>query len=502
MEESPSARSDAGLVCATGVTGLDDILAGGLRRECFYLLQGDPGSGKTTLALQFLLEGRRRGESVFYITLSETKAELDIVAKSHGWALDCVPLLELSALEEFLRPEARSTVFHVAELELSAVARMITDEVRRIRPARIVVDSLSELRLMADAPLRYRRQLLALKQEFARLGSTVLLLDDMVNDRFQGMDPHVLSIAHGVIAMEQLSPDYGRSRRRLRIMKMRGLAFREGYHDYVIEKGGLRVFPRLVAAAHRTEFGHEPVSSGIAECDALLGGGLDRGTTTLVLGQAGTGKSTLALQYANAFARRGERSAIFAFDEIRSVTLARADKLGLGVDAHLKRGFIELQQIDPAEISPGEFANRVIAQVERGAKFVVIDTLNGYLNAMPGEKYLASQLHELSAFLNQKGVVSLFTLTQHGFVAAGEAPIDLSYLSDTVVNLRFFEAAGVVRKAISVLKKRSGQHEMSIREFGLEAGHGIRIGPPLTEFHGILTGAPVYTGSAASSLGR
>lgn len=498
MEQSSAAGADAGpgldVPCATGVRGLDDILGGGgLRRECFYLVQGDPGSGKTTLALQFLLEGKRRGESVFYITLSETKSELEIVARSHGWSLDGIPLLELSALQQFLQPESQSTVFHVAELELGTVARLITAEVQRHRPARVVVDSLSELRLMAETPLRYRRQLLALKQELAQLRSTTLLLDDMVHDRFQCGDPHVLSIAHGVVDMEQLSPDYGRSRRRLRVTKMRGQAFREGYHDYVIERGGLRVFPRLVAAEHHADFDRTPVRSGIEELDALLGGGLDRGTTTLVLGQAGTGKSTLAVQYAFELARRGERSAVFAFDETRAVVLARARQLGLALEPHIARGLVELQQIDPAEISPGEFAARVIEQVQGGARFVVIDTLNGYLNAMPGEKYLVSQLHELSAFLNQQGVASLFTLAQHGLLGTSDAPVDLSYLADTVLNLRFFESEGVVRKAISVLKKRSGPHEKAIREFAVESGRGIRIGQPLTAFRGILSGTPVYT---------
>lgn len=495
MDERSTPAGDAR--CATGVQGLDAILAGGVPRECFYLIQGDPGSGKTTLALQFLLEGIRRGERVFYVTLSETKAELDMVARSHGWSLEQVPLLELSALDRFLQPESQSTVFHVSEVELNAVSQLLTDEVRRHRPERVVVDSLSELRLMAETPLRYRRQLLALKQEFARHGSTALLLDDKIHDRQTGPDPHVLSIAHGVIELEQLSPDYGRSRRRLRVLKMRGVSFHEGYHDYAVQSGGLRIFPRLVAADHHAEFERESVSSGIPELDALLGGGLDRGTATLVVGQAGTGKSTLALQYATRLAARGERSVLFAFDETRSVVLTRAEKLGLDLAAHVASGCIALQQIDPAEISPGEFASRVVDEVARGARLVIIDTLNGYLHAMPGEKYLSSQLHELTAFLNQNGVMSILTLAQHGLVGATEVPIDLSYLSDTVVQLRFFEAGGAVKKAISVLKKRSGPHEPTIREFRLEPRHGLWIGPPLVELRGILTGVPIASGATA-----
>src|SRR5579871_2772349 len=393
--------------CRSGIAGLDDILAGGMPAGCFYLIQGDPGSGKTTLALQFLFEGLRRGERVFYITLSETRAELEKVARSHHWSLQDIPLLELSAIESVLRPEAQTTVFHASELELSKLTDLLLEELRRHRPTRVVFDSLSEFRLLGETALRYRRQLLALKQEFARHGSTVLLLDDKMHAVDSGPDPHVLSLTHGVIEMEQLSPDYGKSRRRLRVLKMRGVRFREGYHDYVIELGGLRVFPRLVAAEHHAEFDREPVKSGIKELDDLVGGGLDRGTTTLLLGQAGTGKSTLALQYARQLAARGERSAVFQFDETRDMVLTRADKLRLDLRRHVDSGVITLQQIDPAEISPGEFANRILEAVRDGCRLVIIDTLNGYLNAMPGEKFLTSQLHELSAYLNQQGVLTL-----------------------------------------------------------------------------------------------
>ena len=478
--------------CPSGVEGLDDILAGGLARDCFYLIQGDPGSGKTTLALQFLLEGLRRGESVFYVTLSETRAELLRVAQSHGWSLEKIPLMELSAVEQLLRPEAQTTVFHPSEIELNKISKLLIDEAEKTRPQRVVFDSLSEFRLIAETPLRYRRELLNLKQHFARLKSTVLLLDDKSG---AGVDPHILSLSHGVLEMEQLSPDYGISRRRLRVLKLRGVKFREGYHDYMIETGGVRVFPRLVAAEHHTKFRRRSISSGIKPLDDLFGGGMDCGTTTLILGPAGTGKSTLALQFAREMAAKGDRGIFFAFDETRGILLARAKAMGLDLEQHIERGLITVQQVDPAEISPGEFASRIRRAVDGGCKLVVIDSLNGYLNSMPGEKYLNNQLHELSSYLNQKGVVTILILAQHGLVAAAEAPVDLSYLSDMVITLRFFEAAGEVKQSIAVIKKRSGQHEKTIREFKLEPGKGIRIGEPLKHFQGVLTGVPVFHGA-------
>jgi circadian clock protein KaiC len=363
-----------------------------------------------------------------------------------------------------------------------------------------VFDSLSEFRLLAETPLRYRRELLNLKRHFAQTRSTVLLLDDKMTGGIIGTDPHVMSLSHGVIEMEQLSPDYGKSRRRLRVLKLRGVKFREGYHDYIIDTGGLRVFPRLVAAEHRTKIEREPVSSGIKELDDLFGGGLDRGTTTLILGAAGTGKSTLALQYARQMASKGDRVILFAFDEMRSIMLARAKALGIDLGKHVKSGAITVQQVDPAEISPGEFAARVKEQVNGGCKLVVIDTLNGYLNAMPGEKYLANQLHELVTYLNYQGVLTILILAQHGLVSAAESPVDLSYLSDTVLSLRYFEAAGEVRQSIAVIKKRSGRHEKTIREFKLEPGQGIRVGQPLKEFQGVLTGLPMFRGDIANVM--
>src|SRR5438552_415201 len=494
MRKIPASAKRRDLRCASGVEGLDDILAGGLPRDCFYLVQGDPGSGKTTLALQFLFEGVRRGEKVFYITLSETKQELLKVARSHGWSLDKIPVLDVSAVENLLRPEAQTTVFHPSEVELTKVSQLLLDEVRKSQPARVAFDSLSEFRLMAETALRYRRQLLTLKQQFAKFKTTVLLLDDKM-DTAGVIDVHVLSLTHGVIDMEQLSPDYGTSRRRLRVSKLRAVKFREGYHDYIIATGGLRVFPRMIAAEHRADFRHGAVSSGIKELDALCGGGLDRGTTTLILGPVGTGKSTLALQYAARMAEQGERSIVFSFDETRSVMLSRAKALGFELGKAIESGMITVQQVDPAELSPGEFAVRVLRGVEAGCELVAIDSLNGYLNAMPGEKFLNNQLHELCSYLNQQGVLTILILAQHGLVAAAEAPIDLSYLSDTVLSLRYFEAYGEVKQSIVMVKKRSGEHEKTIREFKLMPGKGIIVGEPLKLFQGVLSGVPTFHGT-------
>jgi circadian clock protein KaiC len=499
-EEKTVHQNGGGDSCPTGIEGLDDILAGGLPCNSLYLIQGDPGSGKTTLALQFLLEGMRRGESVFYITLSETRRELLRSAASHGWSLEGLPLLELSALDAITRPEARSTLFHPSEVELNQLIQALFDEARKIRPARVVLDSVSELQLMAETPLRYRRQLLRLKHEFVKYKSTVLLLDDTVHEARVSAEPHTQSIAHGVIELTQQVQDYGITRRRLRVCKLRGLQFREGFHDLTIVKGGLRVFPRLIPGDYHVRLQHKTMPSGVRELDALLGGGLDFGTTTLILGQAGTGKTSVAMHYAEQMARRRERSIIFSFDESFSVLRTRAKALGLDLEKHLASGLITAQQVDPAELSPGEFAQRVVRSVKEGCKLVVIDSLNGYLYAMPGEKYLHNQLHELSAYLNQQGVLTVFILAQHGLAGPTEAPVEISYLADTVITLRFFEAAGAMKQAIAVLKKRSGYHERTIREFSLESGRGIRLGQPLKEFQGILSGSPIFHGSVQQIL--
>jgi len=376
----------------------------------------------------------------------------------------------------------------------------LLEEARKIRPTRVVLDSVSELKLMAETPLRYRRQVLRLRQEFVKHKSTVVLLDDTIQEMQLCTEPHTQSIAHGVIELTQHAPEYGITRRRLRVAKLRGVQFHEGFHDFTIVRGGLRVFPRLIAAAHHKAVHHEAMSSGVKELDLLLGGGLDFGTTTLILGQAGTGKTSVALHYADQMAKRGEGSIIFSFDENLSLLRTRAAALGLNLQKHLASGLIKAQQVDPAELSPGEFARRIVGAVKEGCKLVVIDSLNGYLYAMPGEKYLHNQLHELSAYLNQQGALTIFIMAQHGLAGPAEAPVEISYLADTVVTLRFFEAGGSMKQAIAVLKKRSGNHERTIREFKLESGKGIRLGQPLKEFQGILSGTPVFQGNTQQIL--
>lgn len=486
--DEAAAEGDAQSRLATGSAGLDQILEGGFPANRLYLLEGDPGTGKTTLALQFLLEGARRKEPVLYVTLSETKEELTAVARSHGWSLEGVNLHELVPPEESLKTESQYTIFHPSEVELGETTRAVIEEVERIQPRRVVFDSLSEMRLLARDPLRYRRQILALKQFFAGRKSTVLLLDDRTS---ADADLQVQSIAHGVLMLEQLELDYGAERRRLRVSKLRGSRFLGGFHDFTIRTGGVEVFPRLVAAGRGSEFKPEAVASGVAELDALLGGGLDRGTATLVLGPAGSGKSSLATHFAAAAAARGERAAAFIFDEGVNTYLHRAAGLGIDLRAEVEAGHLTVQQVDPAELSPGEFAHAVCEAVERSARLVVIDSLNGYLQAMPDERFLTAQMHELLTFLNQKGVVTLLVMAQHGFLGSMSSPVDVSYLADTVVLLRYFEAAGAIRRAISVVKKRTGRHEDTIREMRLSASRGVEVGEPLTAFRGVLTGVPV-----------
>ncbi|HEX3554628.1 MAG TPA: ATPase domain-containing protein [Thermoanaerobaculia bacterium] len=480
----------------TGIEGLDDVLAGGFPPDRLYLIEGDPGTGKTTLALQYLLEGARRGEAGLYITLSETSEELREVAKSHGWSLDALALHELSTPEELAMAE--ETIFHPSEVELGETVRAITEHVSRVKPARVVFDSLSEMRLLAQNPLRFRRQILALKQFFIGRQATVLLLDDLV--QVNG-DAQLRSLAHGVLKLEQLFPEYGKERRRLRIVKMRGREYRGGYHDFVIRKGGLAIFPRLISAEYEQQFTPGVLASGVPELDALVGGGLDRGTSTLVMGPAGAGKSVLSTQYAAAAARRGEAVAFFTFEEGLGTMFARAESLGMGLQEHVQSGRVTVQKVDPAELSPGEFAYRVHQAVEqRQARVVVIDSLNGYLNAMPEEQLLTPQLHELLAYLGHRGVATLLVMGQHGFLGSGmQSPVDVSYLADTVILIRYFEAMGRVRRAISLIKRRGGAYEETIREYRIEPD-GIRIGPPLEEFQGVLTGVPLYQGAAGTLL--
>ncbi|HVF42871.1 MAG TPA: ATPase domain-containing protein [Pyrinomonadaceae bacterium] len=487
-----AAASAAQSRLATGSAGLDTILDGGLPANRLYLVEGDPGAGKTTLAMKFLIEGAARGEAVLYVTLSETKEELTAVAASHGWTLAGINIHELVPPENALLAEEQYTIFHPSEVELGDTTKTIIEEVERTEPRRVVFDSLSEMRLLARDPLRYRRQILALKQYFAGRQCTVLLLDDRTAT---DADLQVQSIAHGVIALEHLALDYGAERRRLRVTKLRGSRFRGGFHDFTIKTGGVEVYPRLVVADHRHEFTAETISSDVPELDALLGGGLDRGTSTLLMGPAGSGKSSLAAQFVAAAAMRGERAATFIFDEGLTTYLKRADGLCCGLRAEIEAGRVSVQQVDPAELSPGEFAHFVRVAVERdGAGLVVIDSLNGYLQAMPDERFLTAQMHELLTYLNQRGVVTILILAQHGFMGtAMNSPVDVSYLADGVVLLRYFEAGGAIRRAVSVIKKRTGAHEDTIRELRLSSG-GITVGEPLSDFHGVLTGVPTYSG--------
>ena len=475
-------------VSATGIPGLDDILCGGFTPFRLYLIEGVPGSGKTTLAMQYLLEGARRGEQVLYVTLSETEEELRAMAEAHAFDLAGVTIRELVPPEESLQPAEQYTMFHPAEVELSETTRTILADVERLKPTRLVFDSLSELRLLAGDPLRYRRQLLALKQFFRGRRCTVLLLDDLTSS---GRDLQVQSIAHGVVVLEQLLPEYGSDRRRIRVLKHRGRKFRGGYHDYTIGTGGLNVFPRLVAAEHRHAGSDQRYSSGIGELDQLLGGGLERGTSTLVVGAAGTGKSTLAAQFCAAAADRGECAAFFMFDESKSTLISRMSALGSSFESHVAEGTIAVRQVDPAELTPGEFVHAIRHEVEdNGARIVVIDSLNGYLNAMPGERFLTIHLHELLMYLGEKGVATLLIGAHQGLIGSQmQTPIDASYLADAVILLRYFEAKGEVRQAISVVKKRGGNHERTIRDFTLEGG--IKLGKPLRQFRGVLTGVPV-----------
>ena len=473
--------------CPTGVTGLDDVLRGGLPRDRLYLLDGHPGVGKTTLALQFLLEGLRSGERCLYVTLSETREELDAVARSHGWSLEGIEIVELSQVETTLTSQSQNTLFQPAELELSNLSRLLLERIEKVEPRRLVLDSLSEMRLLSQNALRYRRQILAFKQRFASLHCTVLLLDDR---SAVGSDVQVQSIVHGMIALHVMPLKFGINRRYLSVVKMRGAPFQEGQHDYTIERGGIVLFPRLVAANYPAAFERGIVGSGNPDLDLLLGGGLHYGTSNLLMGPAGSGKSTVAALFADQTAKRGQKVMFFAFDENVHTLLTRTRDMGLDFEAGMKSGTLTVQQIDPAEIGPGELAHRILECVEKqGVRMIVLDSLNGYINAMPQEEFLSLHLHELLSYLNQRGVITLMILAQQGLIGSMGTPVDVSYLADSVILTRFFEANGAVRKAISIIKKRSGAHEQTIRELMMGPG-GISIGPPLEGFRGVLTGVP------------
>ncbi|MEJ8826562.1 ATPase domain-containing protein [Variovorax humicola] len=472
-----------------GVPGFDDVLGGGLTAHRLYLLEGAPGAGKTTVAMQFLLQGAKCGEKVLYVTLSESTRELRGTARSHGWDLSGIEVREMLPAADALEPDEQSTLFHPSEVELGETTLKILADVDLLKPTRVVFDSLSELRLLAGGSLRYRRQILALKQFFAGRQCTVLLLDDMTAVQH---DLQVHSIAHGVIRLEQLNSDYGSSRRRLIVTKYRGKEYRGGYHDYKIGRGGLEVFPRLVAAEHTPPLTQTRIPSGLHALDDLLGGGVEKGTSTLFVGAPGTGKSSVAVQFAVAAAQRGECAALFIFDESANTLRTRCEGMGMDLSPYLEAGTIKLRQVDPAELSPGEFVHSIrCAVTEHNAKVVVIDSLNGYLNAMPDERFLIVQLHELLTYLGQCGVATLLIGAQHGLIGMQmQTPVDASYLADSVVLLRYFEDGGEVRQAISVLKKRGGAHERTIRAFSMSS-NGIHVGAPLRNFRGILTGVPV-----------
>ena len=478
---------------ATGITGLDDVLGGGLPERHVYLVEGEPGSGKTTLGIQFLLEGLRCGEKGLYVTLSETAEELRVVAAAHGWSLDGLTLFELVS-PEGLGEDAEQSILHPSEVELGETTRGVMAAVEQQRPQRVVFDSLSEMRLLAQDPLRYRRQILALKHFFARHGCTVLLLDDKTS---QDADLQLHSLAHGVLTLGQTSGHYGEDKRFLRVAKLRGAKFRGGEHDFRLDTGGISLFPRLTAAEHPGDHVHQLRSTGHAVFDQMLGGGLTSGSNTLFAGPSGVGKTTTAITCIVAALQRGEKAAYYLFDEGLGTLLTRCRMLGLPVQQYIDSGDLEVHALDPAAVSPGEFSHLVREAVaSRGVTTLVIDSLNAYLQGMPGGKFLLLQMHELLTYLNQRGVATLLVLGQHGILGDGGSDVDLSYLSDALVLFRFFEARGQLLKAVSVVKSRTSAHEPYIREFRLGRG-GVEIGAALVDFEGVMRGLPAYRGSQA-----
>lgn len=481
----------------TGVPGLDHVLIGGFLRGGFYLVQGDPGSGKTTVALQFVLGRKKAGEQCLYITLTESRRDLETACNSHGWSLDGVEVCDLSKSAANLAGEPESSVFHPSETELGETTRAVLSIVEKVKPQHVVFDGLSEMRLLSGNPLVYRRQLLALKEFFAERHATVILLDDR-SSAFGEVQPE--SLVGGNVVLERTLPQYGRARRRMHVTKVRGSNFSEGYHDYEIVRGGVIVHPRLIAAEHHDAFQRSSLPSGVGELDAMLHGGLTTGSTTLLLGPAGVGKSTIAMLYAVSAMRAGMKAACYVFDEVLDTLVERTEKLCLfqegGVKELIRSGVLHVQQVDPAEMSPGAFAHEVRRSVDNGAKVVIIDSLNGYLNAMPEDRYLTTHLHELFAYLNQKGVVTIMVVAQHGMIVGASglgADLDVSYLADTVLLFRYFESRGEILQALSVFKKRTGSHERTLRQLQISET-GVRVGEPLRAFRGVMTGVPEYEG--------
>lgn len=480
----------------TGIPELDLILRGGLPRGRIHLLEGAPGTGKTTIALQLLIQAREEGRKGLYITLSENVKELEATALSHGWRLEGFAVFDIVPVEAQL--DRQQSVLYPSEVELGETVSLIIDRIEEENPELVVIDTVSELRLLTQDQLSYRRQILALKQFLQGRHCTTLILDDLTQ-QYGTNELH--SLMHSVIVLEQIERSYGAARRRLRIAKMRGAEYQSGWHDFAITRENVLVFPSLIAEEHRSDFEPDTMESGLAALDELMGGGLTHGTTTMLVGPSGVGKSSIALQYVTAAVKRGEHAAYFSFDETFKTLELRSIALGIDIAEAVSQKRVGWQRANPSRLSPGEFVWQVRREVEdRNARIVVIDSLNSYLSTMPEEKALALQMHELLTYLNNKGVVTILILAQQGIIGDVQNPVDLSFMSDTVVLLRFFEAGGEVRKAISVVKKRTGVHELSIREFRLFPD-GMQVGPQLMDFRGVLTGVPEYQGAADPLLG-